>query len=428
MKIKIEKAACAYEPELFKSAFGFKGNKLTGVWQTVVALSGNGEVGVGLGVESVLWSDPSVFVKYGEDKSNELMFAVTEYAAGLIMGKEFSSAEEIVDLVFADCLEYARKITELSVTETFVLNALVPLDMAAWQLFARVCGADSFDFVFKGEGACDRLANIPLITYNTPIEEVKRLATNGVCIFKIKLGCDPDGDGDPLKMLAWDKARALKIHNALRDFKTQFTECGRPVYYFDANGRYDTKERLEELVDFLREEGIADRTVLFEEPFAPENEVYLGDLTICFAADESAHSLADVKRRIALGYGAITLKPIAKTPSVTAKMAKAAYDAGVQCFCADLTVNPIMVEWNKNFAARLRVLRGMKIGVVESNGAQNYKRWEEMKSYPVRKNTESDASVYTLDGAFYENAGGLFEIPTHYLDLIKKSSPEFFGE
>ena len=44
MKIKIERTACAYEPELFKTAFGFKGNKLTGVWQTVVMLSGGGNV------------------------------------------------------------------------------------------------------------------------------------------------------------------------------------------------------------------------------------------------------------------------------------------------------------------------------------------------------------------------------------------------
>lgn len=428
MKIKIEKAASAYEPELFKTSFGFKGNKLSGVWQTVVALSGCGEIGIGLGVESVLWSDSSVFAKFGEDESNKMMFAVTEYATGLIRGREFSSASEIVDSVFSDCFEYAKRITGTCVTETFVLNALVPLDMAAWQLFARVSGADSFDFVFSGEGRCDRLANIPLITYNTSIGEVEKMAAAGVCIFKIKLGCDPDGDGDLEKMLAWDKARALAIHNAVKSFATPHTESGHPVYYFDANGRYDTKERLASLVDFLVSEGIAERTVLFEEPFAPENKIYLGDLPICFAADESAHSLSDVEERIRLGYGAITLKPIAKTPSVTVKMERAARAAGVQCFCADLTVNPVMVEWNKNFAARLAILKGMKIGVVESNGAQNYVRWEEMKSYLTRRGTETDASVYTLDGEFYKNAGGLFEIPKHYLDLIKKASPEFFGE
>ena len=106
-------------------------------------------------------------------------------------------------------------------------------------------------------------------------------------------------------------------------------------------------------------------------------------------------------------------------------MANCADAAGVQCFCADLTVNPLMVEWNKNFAARLKPLVGMKIGVVESNGAQNYCNWEAMKSYVPRKTTESDATVYTLDNEFYTAGGGLFEIPEHYLGLIKAQNPDF---
>ena len=422
--MKINGAYCAYEPGPFLHAFGFKGSTLSGVWQTAVALISDGELGVGLGVESVLWSDPKVFTAFGEEKSNSLMFAVTRHAVELVRGKEFDTPRGIVASVFDDCLEYARKITGMSVTETFVLNALVPLDFAAWQLFARSAGALDFDYVFPGYCRHERLANIPLITYGVPTDEVRRMAEEGVCLFKIKLGADPDGDGDLDKMLLWDKARALDIHNALKDLKTPYTESGNIVYYFDANGRYDTKERLRSLVDFLDREGIRERTVLFEEPFAPDNEIYLGDLPICFAADESAHSLADVKRRIELGYGAITLKPIAKTASVTAEMAACAEAAGVQCFCADLTVNPLMVEWNKNFAARLRPLRGMKIGVVESNGAQNYVDWEAMKSYVPRRDTETDATVYTLDSRFYDGAGGLFEIPTHYLELIKSQNPD----
>lgn len=427
MKIRIEKAGCAFEPELFKTAFGFKGNKLSGVWQTAVMLFDGNEIGIGLGVQSVLWSDSAVFARYGEDKSNELMFAVTEYAAGLTVGKEFSSPKEMIDLVFAPSYEYAQKITEMKVTETFVLNALVPLDMAMWQLSARLRGEDEFDFIYGGYERCEKLANIPLITYGTPIEEVKRMADEGVCVFKIKLGYDPDGDGDLSKMLEWDKKRALLIHNALKDVPTPYTESGRIVYYFDANGRYDTKDRLGDLVRFFEEQGIAQRCVLFEEPFAPDNKIFVGDIPICFAADESAHSLNDVKERIALGYKAITLKPIAKTLTVSREMADAAYAAGVQCFCADLTVNPLMVEWNKNFAARLRPLSGMKIGVVESNGAQNYVNWEKMKRYVNRKECESDATVYTLDGAFYNNAGGLFTIPEHYKELVLKRYPDFFG-
>ena len=421
----IRQAACACEPEAFKAAFGFKGNKLTGVWQTIVALWDGEELGIGLGVESVLWSDSAVFAAYGEDKSNAMMFAVTQYAARLVEGTVFSAPEEIVDSVFGPCLAYARQITGMEVTETFVLNALVPLDLAAWQLWARATGADSFDAICPGSGRCDRLANIPLITYGVPTEEVARLAKDGICLFKIKLGCDPDGDGDREKMLRWDRARALALHNALKDIPTPYTESGHILYYFDANGRYDTTQRLRSLTEFLHETGIAERTVLFEEPFAPDNEAFVGDLGIRFAADESAHSLQDVHRRIRLGYKAITLKPIAKTLTVTKRMAEAAEAAGVCCFCADLTVNPLMVEWNKNVAARLKPLPGMKIGVVESNGSQNYVNWETMKTYIPRIGTESDAAVYTLDQAFYENAGGLFEIPAHYLSVIRQQNPDF---
>jgi L-alanine-DL-glutamate epimerase-like enolase superfamily enzyme len=297
--------------------------------------------------------------------------------------------------------------------------------MAAWQLYARLEGLSDFDEIYRGHGKAEKMANVPLITYGTPVCDVVKMAKDGVCLFKIKLGSNPDNDNNLDKMLAWDKTRALEIHNVLKNIKTPYTESGNIVYYFDANGRYDTKERLCDLISFMDKEGILERTVLFEEPFAPENEIYIGDLPVCFAADESAHSLNDVKRRIELGFKAITLKPIAKTPSVTIEMANCAYESGVQCFCADLTVNPLMVEWNKNFAARLKTIKGMKIAIVESNGAQNYKNWEAMKSYVPRKSTETDATVYTLDQAFYENAGGLFEIPEHYLELIKAQNPDF---
>ena len=424
-EITIVQAACAYEPELFKTAFGFKGNKLTGVWQIAVGLWDGADVGIGLGIESVLWSDSSVFAAFGEDKSNAQMFQVTQHAVQMVQGKTFSAPQELLDYVFEDCYRYAKEITGMNVTETFVLNALVPFDMAAWQLWARKTGADSFDAIFSGNNRCEHLANIPLITYGVPVESVLQMAEEGTCLFKIKLGCDPDGDGDLQKMLQWDCQRALQIHHALRDLTTPYTESGHILYYFDANGRYDTKERLAKLTDFLKSEGIAERTVLFEEPFSPENEVFVGDMGIPFAADESAHSLKDVKRRIELGYKALTLKPIAKTPTVTMRMAEAASEANVDCFCADLTVNPLMVEWNKNFAARLSLLPGMKIGVVESNGAQNYVRWEEMKGYIPRVGTQSDGSIYTLGPEFYQNAGGLFETPAHYLELVCQQNPNF---
>lgn len=416
--VVIEKANCAYEPELFKSSFGFKGRKLTGVWQTVVHLSSGNTIGIGLGVESVLWSDAAVFARYGENQANALMFAVTEYATKLSLGMTINTPCELIEAIFEKCLDYANRICDMRVSKTFVLNALVPLDFAVWQLFTRLGEIENFDGIFLGTGRQDKLANIPLITYGTDISEIRRMAESGVPIFKIKLGSDPEGDGDPEKMLEWDKKRALAIHKALLDIKTPFTDCGGIVYYFDANGRYDTKERLLELTDFLVNEGIAERTVLFEEPFSEENKLYVGDIPICFAADESAHSTADVRERIELGYRAITLKPIAKTASVSIEMAKLAYSLGAECFCADLTVNPYMVEWNKNFAARLSPIKGMKIGVLESNGAQNYVRWEKMKSY-ISDSPRPDEPIMTIGLEFYMNGGGIFEIPQHYLELTE---------
>ena len=420
--MRIDKSYCAFEREALKTAFGFKGNALTYLLQSSVVLTDGDMTGVGVGVQSVLWSDAGVFKTYGEDEGNRMMFAVTELATKKIQGESFDTPKDIIPFVFDDCYKLACEITGMKVSATFVLNALVPLDFAAWMLYAKTGGKTDFDDIYKGVCKNNKLANIPLITYGTKLEDVVEMAKAGTCIFKVKIGSDPDKDGDLDKMLAWDKARALSIYEALKDIETEYTESGRIVYYFDANGRYDTKERLSEFLSFLDEHGILEQTVLFEEPFAEENEIYVGDLPVCLAADESAHSVEDVKKRIALGYKAITLKPIAKTLSVTMEMADYAYSMGAQCFCADLTVNPVMLEWNKNVAARIAPLRGMKIGVVESNGAQNYVNWEEMRGYLPYKSEDTSGVMYTLDSDFYEKCGGVFEIPEHYLAFVKEKN------
>lgn len=69
-----------------------------------------------------------------------------------------------------------------------------------------------------------------------------------------------------------------------------------------------------------------------------------------------------------MGYGAIALKAIAKTLSMTMRIAQAAHERDVPCFCADLTVNPILVEWNKAMAARLAPFPGL----LETNGLEKY--------------------------------------------------------
>lgn len=415
----IKEALCAYEPELFKTKFGFKGSSLSGVWQTAVRLVSGNISGIGLGVQSVLWSDSNVFLKYGEEESNKLMFSVTKYAAQLLKNETFTSPRETIANIYPECLKFAQKISGENVTETFVLNALVPVDFALWMLYQREHCFTSFDSIFQGTNKAKRLLNIPLITYQTPCEQIRAMAEQGTAVFKIKIGSDPEGNGDRDAMLKWDMQRIKDVHNAVKDVLTPYTDCGHPVYYLDANGRYDGIERLTRLIDFMDSEGVLERTVLFEEPFRQEDKIDLSELPVCFACDESAHSLNDVKERIALGYKAITLKPIAKTLSVSIEMAECARQNNVQCFCADLTVNPVMVQWNKNFAARLDNLKGLKVGVVESNGAQNYVNWEKMLSYLPIKDETFSKSVYELDENFYKNNGGIFMVPKHYDELFE---------
>lgn len=423
-EIQIKKAYCNYEKEQLKTAFGFKGSALTCLWQTAVKLESDNFSGVGLGVQSVLWSDATVFAALGEEEGNKAMFRLTEYACSLCDGASVKTPFELLDMLFPKVYEFAKELVKSDdLRTTFVLNALVPVDFAMWQLWAKENGQKSFDdiSVFDGKHQTT-LANIPLITYNTPVESVKEMAEKGTALFKIKIGSDPNKNNNPDEMLNWDKGRIAEIHEALKDIKTPYTESGNILYYLDANGRYDTRDRLISLLDFAKEKGILERIVLLEEPFDEKNKIDVNGIPVCVAADESAHSLEDVKERFALGYRALTLKPIAKTLSMTIRMADFARSQGMICFCADLTVNPVMVSWNQSVAARLNPIPQMKIGVIESNGEQNYVNWEAMRGYhPYHEKdfTLCNRGVFTLDDDFYNLNGGVYEIPEHFEELLK---------
>ena len=111
--MRLNKILVGSEREELKGSFGFKGRALSYLTQTAVAVYAEGEVGVGEGVQSVLWSDARVFARYGEDKGNALMLNITEYAARLAEGLEFSHPGEIIDRILSPALEYARKILYL---------------------------------------------------------------------------------------------------------------------------------------------------------------------------------------------------------------------------------------------------------------------------------------------------------------------------
>ncbi len=266
------------------------------------------------------------------------------------------------------------------------------------------------------------LANIPLMSYGVSLEKIAEAVDSGWFFLKIKIGSDPAGDGDQNKMLEWDKERLSAIHSLVKDRRTPYTDSGCIPYYLDANGRYDSKERLMSLIDHAEKIGALERIMILEEPFPEPMEVDVSDIPVRLAADESAHSEKDAVDRIEMGYSAIALKPIAKTMSMSLKIAKAAYERNVPCFCADLTVNPILVDWNKNVAARIAPLPGMKIGVLESNGHQNYLNWDLMKSYhPCYSKpwTNAERGIFNLNDNFYAESGGIFEPSDHYSAMVK---------
>ena len=102
---------------------------------------------------------------------------------------------------------------------------------------------------------------------------------------------------------------------------------------------------------------------------------------VIVVADESGHTVEDSAVRVEQGYKAIELKAIARTLSMTLKFAQYAFENNVPCFCADLTVNPILVDWNKSVAARLLPLPRLSLGVLETNGHRYYKNWQRMMLY-----------------------------------------------
>jgi len=428
-QIKIEKVNCNFEREALIRPFGFKGGYSTDVWHNISYLaSSSGKVGIGIGTQSVLWSDASVFSSHSEAGGNALMFVLTEFALRSMENMCFSNPLELLERLVPQVHEYGKKITsnpELKLT--FTLNSLVGVDNAVWMLFAAENNITSFDNMIPEEYRDalsyrhKKLASIPLMTYGIPIEEIKEAVEDGYFFLKVKIGSDPDKDGDKEKMLQGDMKRIEEIHKAVGAKRIAHTKDGKIPYYFDANGRYDTKERLQRLLDHTKKIGAFDQIAIVEEPFPEEYEADVSDLGVRIAADESAHSDKDVKKRIQMGYGAIALKPIAKTLSMTLKMLKVAHEEGIPCFCADLTVIPILVDWNKNVAARIEPLPGMNIGVLETNGHQNYKRWEELLKFHPCYGAEwmkTKDGLFNLDDDFYNQSGGILQISEHYKNLV----------
>lgn len=412
------------------SPFGFKGGYLTELWQSVVGLRArDGNFGVGVGVQSVLWSDDRVFARYGESAGNEFMSEMTKHALKLAEQLEFDTPFELLDQLYESTYEFGRSTTGVAnLRSTFALNALVAVDQAAWGLYSRGKGqrfAELVPEVYRS-GLSEpqrKLASVPVVSYGMSEEAIEQLLREGYFLLKIKMGADPDGDGDPAKMLAWDQQRLTQVHRIASQFETAYTRNGKIAYYMDANGKYDTKERILRFLEHADQIGALERIVVLEEPFHEANAIDVSDIPVRIAADESVHTERDAKERIDMGYGAIALKPVAKTMSVSLRVAKVASERGIPCFCADLTANHVLGDWNKTLASHLPSLPELTIGIMEMNGHQNYRDWNEMKTwhpYPDAPWIEAEQGIFTLDERFFDVMGGALDVSSKYEQLLEE--------
>ncbi len=427
--IKAKNVYANFEREPLKNPFGFKGNYVTEIWQAVAGIeTANGCRGIGLGSQSPLWSDSAVFASHSESAGNSIMFLMTEFALNEAKRTPFSSPPELLDALLPGVSEFGRNITgNSSLRETFALNALVAVDNAAWLVYAAENSLINFDDMVPPEYRAalsnrhETLASIPLMAYGVSTGDIRQAMDEGYFFLKIKIGSDPDRDGDLDKMLSWDKERLSAIHDIAKDYSTPHTDNGKIPYYLDANGRYDSRERLMRLLDHAGKIGALENIMIVEEPFPEKLKIDVSDIPARLAADESAHTGKDAEERIHLGYGAIALKPIAKTLSMSLKIAVLAHQRNIPCFCADLTVNPVLIDWNKNVAARLSDFPGLKTGLIETNGHQNYLNWDRMKArHPLngREWTRTRKGLFHLDKEFFSESGGIFHESPHYRELL----------
>lgn len=423
--IKISDVDSNFEREPLIRPFGFKGGYMREIWQTAALVkSESGIHKIGLCSQSILWSDAQVFAAHSESGGNALMYAMTEFGLGLLKGVSFSDPVSVLDEIWPKVYEYGKKIcAKDDLRQTFALNSLVAVDNALWLLYAAENNITQFDDLipdlYKPALAHhhEKIASIPLMAYTIPVAEIKSATDQGYFFLKIKIG----QPGTQAEMLEKDKARLSEIHSAIGTARTRYSKSGKLPYYFDANGRYESKDTLLRLLDHAKKIGAFDQIAIIEEPFAENMELDIRDIPVRIAADESAHTEKDALKRIQMGYRAIALKAIAKTLSMTMKIAQVAYENNVPCFCADLTVNPILVEWNKNIAARLSPFPGIGIGLLETNGHQNYRNWEIMRGYNPCNNTawsRTQDGIFELDDDYYAKSGGIFIPSQHYEEMF----------
>jgi L-alanine-DL-glutamate epimerase-like enolase superfamily enzyme len=425
-RIHVVSAVADFEREKLIRPFGLKGGVMSELWQTAVSLKSASEhQKIGLSTQSVLYGDAAIFAAYPETEANALMYLLTARCLEIVRSTPFTTPIELLENVLPEATAAAAAICRSTdVHPNFVLNALIAVDHAAWLLYAAEHGLQHFEEMIPPPyrsvlaSRQQRLAIMYQVAYGVPPTEIQQAVKEGYYIIKIKLG----QAGSEAEMLQKDMQRLSEIHAALQDMRTEQTADGKLRYTLDANGRYARKESVQKLIAHADRIGMLGQVLLFEEPLQEHNEAFVGDLGIRIAADESLHNEAYALKRLEQGYGAFVLKSIAKTLSLTLKLAKIAAERALPCLCADLTVNPILLSWHQKLAALLPAVPGMEAtGLIETNGRENYRNWQQMLAfhpYGGASWLKPQQGSFILDESFYRHSGGIFAASPHYEKLL----------
>lgn len=423
--IRIVKTDSAFEREKLIRPFGFKGGYLTELWQVVSRLqSSSGISKTGISTQSVLYGDADLFASHSEAEGNAIMYSLVNRISDIVRQTPFQNPVDLVDNILPELIVQGKQITgKRDLNINFIYNALVSIDNAAWLVYAAENKVNSFESMIPKEyqkalsHRNDKIAIMFQIPYGMPVQEMIHAAKQGYFVFKIKTGAP----GTQSEMLEADMTRLSLIHQTLKDLRTDQTGDGKLIYTMDSNARYQKKETLLRYLDHARKIGAYDQILLIEEPLEEQNEEYLGDVGIRIGADESVHDEESAIRRLDQGYNVMVLKGIAKTLSLSVKIASLAAERNVPCMCADLTVNPILVDWHKNLAAHLVPFPVINMGLMETNGDMNYVNWTNMLSYNPAAGaswTDRKNGVFELSDDFYKRSGGIYESSSHYDGLF----------
>lgn len=420
-KISIIRTQSDFEREKLIRPFGFKGGYLTELWQVVSRMqSDSGISKIGIATQSVLYGDSDLFSLHSEAEGNAMMYDLVKKSLELVKQNPFRNPLELLDKILPSVIQEGKKISgKPDLNINFIYNALVSVDNAAWLIYAAENKFNSFEAMIPHpykkaiSHRNKKIAIMYQIPYGMPMQDLKNAAKQGYFVFKIKTG----SPGSQSAMLQADMDRLTLIHDTLKDLRTEQTANGKLIYTMDANARYEKKETLLKYLDHARKIGAFDHILLFEEPLNERNDESVEDIDIRIGADESVHDESTAIKRLDQGYKVLVLKGIAKTLSMSVRIAKLASERNVPCMCADLTVNPILIDWNKNLAAHLAPFPVINMGLMETNGDMNYVNWKNMVNYHPSASASwmsPENGVFELNSDFYKRSGGIFEPSEHY--------------